>query len=207
MKALRILLPLIGIAVLALVVFSVGQSVNRLHTSSPATRLSPSQTSQPTSRPPSPQTTPASSPTPYPSTSPAPGPAATDSPQIWEVTVTDNYNHKQIAHVVIKPFTYSGDFVETADSPGWWIFGTNGEPLYKLPVQGNIVYDSPVDRWDFVNFGGAGGGYQTLGTGQGKFLQRNYPDAVTASGSVQFKTDSPLGSATESYTWTAVRIK
>jgi hypothetical protein len=137
--------------------------------------------------------------------SPVPGPTTspTSPSQIWELTEQQT---GQIVWVTIKPFTYSGDFIETSDSPGWWIYGTQGEKLFKLAVNGNIVRDNPNDRWDFVNFGGAGGGYQALGTGQGSMVG-HYPDANDASGTAEFTIQSGFGQDHQDITWTARRIK
>lgn len=139
-------------------------------------------------------TTPVTGPTPSPNT----------PSQIWELTEEDK---GQVARVAIKPFTYSGDFIETGDdSPGWWILGTQGESVIHLQVDGNIVHDSPNDRWSFVTMGGVGGGYDTKASGGGTSVG-NYPDAKSASGTITLTTTSPLGTVSGTVKWTTKRVK
>ena len=112
----------------------------------------------------------------------------------------------EVARVILSPYTYSGTFSETSDSPGWWIFDTVGNPLYKLPVGGNIVHSSQGDIWQFVNFGNAGGGYQTLGRGEGT-ANGNFPNANAVSGTITFTTQSRLGTVTGTVKWSGKRVK
>jgi Flp pilus assembly protein TadD len=143
-----------------------------------------------------PAPTPTLSPTPSPNNTPA-------SAQVWELTESER---DQVVRVIVSPFTYSGTFDETSDSPGWWIFDTVGNPMYKLPVGGNIFHSSQGDDWEFVNFGNAGGGYQTMGRGEGRAIG-NFPDAKYVSGTITFTTQSPLGTVTGTVKWSGERIR
>lgn len=147
-------------------------------------------------------------PTPAPPLSPTPSPSpspnqTTAGAQVWELTEAERH---QVARVIVSPYTYSGTFSETSDSPGWWIFDTVGNPLYKLPVGGNIVHSSQGDIWQFVNFGNAGGGYQTLGRGEGT-ANGNFPNANAVSGTITFTTQSRLGTVTGTVKWSGKRVK
>ena len=89
------------------------------------------------------------------------------------------------AEVALSPFTNSGTFTETSNSPGiyvdFYVYG-HGKTTIRLRVGGNIVHTSdekgfPVDRWEFVGLTGAGGGYQILGRGAG-MTDAQFPDAI-----------------------------
>ena len=123
--------------------------------------------------------------------------------QIWELTEQQTL---QKVRIMIKPFTYSGDFIETSDSPGWWVYGTQGEKVCQLHVNGNIVFDNPNDRLDFVNFGGAGAGFTVSGSGEGSLVGK-YPNATSASGTAKMQIISPLGTDYQNITWIGRRIK
>jgi len=144
-------------------------------------------------------TTPAATHTALPTT-PAPTPTAA---QVWQLTEQEG---GQVATVTVSPFTYSGTFSETSDSPGWWIFGTTGQPLFRLPVGGNIVHNGAVDRWSFVGLAGSGGGYQTIGNGEGT-TDRPFPNATTVNGTVTITTQSPLGTVGGTVNWSGKRIR
>jgi tetratricopeptide (TPR) repeat protein len=138
--------------------------------------------------------------------SPSPGttnppvqPTDTAGAQVWELT---ELGSGQVARV----FVYAGVFNETDDSPGWWIYDASGNRLYKLTVGGNIFRNSPGDTWRFVGLAGVGGGYQTMGTGEG-VANGNFPDATTVSGTMSLTTQNPLGTVTGSGTWSGKRIK
>ncbi len=137
-----------------------------------------------------------------------PVPPTTSTPpqasQVWYLT--EQSERHQVAWIIIKPFTHQGDFVEDDNDPGWWMYGTQGEKLYKFHLGGNVVPASPNDRWDFLGLSGVGGGYDSMGSAQGTFNGK-YPTATTASGTITLKTTSPLGTYSDTITWTAVRIK
>ena len=142
-------------------------------------------------------------PPPNPTPSPSPNPTLTSNAQVWELTEAES---RQVARVIVSPYTYRGTFSETSDSPGWWIFDTAGNPMYRLPVGGNIFHSSQGDSWQFVNFGNAGGGYQTLGCGEGT-ANGSFPNANAVSGTVTFTTQSPLGTVTGTVKWSGKRVK
>lgn len=119
--------------------------------------------------------------------------------QVWEITENEN---GQVVRVLVD----AGVFNETSDSPGWWIKDGVGNRMYKLPVNGNIFRNSPGDTWRFVNFGNAGGGFQTLGGGEGT-ANGNFPAATTVTGTMKITTQSPLGSTSGSGTWSGKRVK
>jgi len=123
--------------------------------------------------------------------------------QVWELTEDERH---QVVKVFVLPYTYTRTFTETSDSPGWWIFDSAGNPMYKLPVGGNIFHSSQGDSWDFVNFGNAGGGYQTLGRGEGT-ANGSFPGANAVSGKITFTTQSRLGTVTGTVKWSGYRLQ
>src|SRR5208283_3672769 len=70
---------------------------------------------------------------------------------------------------------------------------------------GNIAHNSPGDTWTFVNFGGSGGGYQSIGTAEGT-ANGNFPYATAVSGTYTLTTTSPLGTVSGSGTWNGVLV-
>jgi len=129
----------------------------------------------------------------------APAPGA----QVWELTESERH---QMVKVIVEPYTYTGTFTETSDSPGWWIFDSAGNALYRLPVGGNIFHSSQGDSWEFVNFGNAGGGYQTLGRGQGT-ENGSFPAGDRVEGDITFTTQSRLGSVTGTVKWSGEKLQ
>ena len=124
------------------------------------------------------------------------------SSQIWELTNDDG----QVATVMVQPFTNSGSFSETSGSTGWWMLDAQGNHAFRFNVGGNIVHDSGGDRWDFVNFGGSGNGYQSMGTATGT-ANGNFPYATSVSGTYTLTTNSGYGSASGSGMWSGVPSK
>ena len=121
--------------------------------------------------------------------------------QIWDLTNDDG----QVATVMVEPFTNSGAFSETSDSSGWWMLDNVGNHAFRFNVGGNIVHDSGGDRWDFVNFGGSGSGYQSMGTATGT-ANGNFPYATSVSGTYTLTTNSGYGTASGSGTWSGVLV-
>jgi hypothetical protein len=111
----------------------------------------------------------------------------------------------ELAKVRVTPFTYSGAFSETSDSPGVYIWGPTCTCSYRLRIGGNVVHSTPYDRWDFVNVGGAGCGMQTLCTVTGT-ANGNFPNATSVNGSITCTTQSPLGQSTGSGTWQGTMV-
>ena len=120
----------------------------------------------------------------------------TVSAQVWNLTNDDG----QVATVIVQPFTYSGTFSETADSAGWWLLDSSGANAFRFNVGGNIAHSSSGDSWTFVNFGGSGGGYQSMGTAEGT-ANGNFPYATYVSGTYSLTTTSPLGTVSGTGTW------
>lgn len=135
-------------------------------------------------------------------------------PQVWELTAgAQGEQGGQVAKVTVSPFTNSGTFSETSDSPGWWMFGATGERLFRLPVGGNIVHTGAGDRWSFVGLGGAGGDYQTLGRGEGT-ANGQFPNATAVTGTITLTTTGPPSGLTGKrdtvsgdVSWSGVKIK
>ncbi len=127
--------------------------------------------------------------------------ATAASAQVWNLTNDDG----QIATVIVQPFTYSGTFSETADSAGWWLLDSSGAQAFRFNVGGNIAHSSPGGTWTFVNFGGSGGGYQSMGTAEGT-ANGNFPYATYVSGTYSLTTTSPLGTVSGTGTWYGVLV-
>jgi hypothetical protein len=140
----------------------------------------------------------AGSSSPGPTGSPA-QPTDASNAQVWELT---ELGSGQVARVLV----YAGVFTETDDSPGWWVRDGVGNRLYKLTLGGNIFRNSPGDTWRFVGLAGSGGGYQTMGTGDGT-ANGNFPNATTVTGKWNITTQSPLGTVGSSGTWSGKRVK
>ena len=127
------------------------------------------------------------------------------SAQTWTLTFTAG-TIVQVVKVTVTPFTNSGTFFETSDSQGLWIYDVDGTPCYRLNVGGNIVHDSPGDRWSFVAMSGGGCGMQTLGSNSSGTANGNFPDAdYISNGVVTLTTQSPLGTVSGVVNWIGVR--
>ena len=83
--------------------------------------------------------------------------------QIWMLRFEDTL-HPQTIKVYVSPYTNSGTWGQTGDSPLLWMYDASGNKCFNLLVGGNVVHDSPNDRFSCVNLGGAGCGMQTIGT-------------------------------------------
>ncbi|MGA2386548.1 MAG: hypothetical protein ABSG33_08445 [Candidatus Bathyarchaeia archaeon] len=121
--------------------------------------------------------------------------------QIWNLTNDDG----QVATVIVEPFTNSGSFSETSSSSGWWMLDNVGNHAFRFNVGGNIFHASGGDNWDFVNFGGSGNGYQSMGTATGT-ANGNFPYATSVSGTYTLTTNSGYGTASGSGTWSGVLV-
>ena len=128
--------------------------------------------------------------------------------QTWEITFPEPAaGINQIAKVQVTPFTASGTFSETSDSPGIWIRDASGDNCYRLPVGGNIVHDTPGDRWSFVAMSGGGCGMSTIGSNSSGTANGNFPNASRiTNGVVTITTTTPIGTVSDVVYWTAVRI-
>jgi hypothetical protein len=130
-----------------------------------------------------------------------------NNPQIWELTFTSG-TIVQVVEVVVSPFTNSGTFGETDDSLGLWMFDAGGMMCYRLNVGGNIVHDSPGDRWSFVAMSGSGCGMQTLGGNSSGTANNNFPCAdFIDDGVVTLTTQTPNGTVSAVATWMGQRIE
>ena len=123
------------------------------------------------------------------------------SAQVWDLT----NDAGQVATVVVQPFTYSGSFSETSGSAGWWILDNQGNPMDRFNIGGNVAHDSPGDSWTFVNFATSGGGYQCMGTAEGT-ANGNFPYATSVSGTATWTCTSPLGTVTNTDSWTGTLV-
>jgi hypothetical protein len=128
--------------------------------------------------------------------------------QTWELIFQDGGStpHLQYVKVSIKGFVNSGTFTETSDSAGLWMYDPAGNKCYKLSVGGNIVRDSPGDRWTFVNMGGSGCGMQTLALSSSGTANANFPIATgLTNGQLTLRTTSPLGTFTGQVLWYGIK--
>lgn len=128
--------------------------------------------------------------------------------QTWQLTFSDggSASHIQVVKVLVTAFTYSGTFSETSDSGGLWMYDVNGDKCFKLKVEGNIVSDSPGDRWSFVGMSGTGCGMKTTGSNSSGTANGNFPAATyIANGFLTLTTESPLGTFSGQVSWTAVK--
>ena len=132
-------------------------------------------------------------PPPLPSSSPA-----SEAAQTWELTNETG----DIAIVAVTPFTNSGTFSETDDSPGWFVRMPG--LTYRLHVGGNIVHTSGGDRWSFVGLTGGAGNAQTLGQGEGT-ANGQFPNATAVSGTLTLTTQTPIGTQTGTANWWGTR--
>ncbi len=113
--------------------------------------------------------------------------------------------NRQMARVVVSPFTNSGTFTETSDSPGVYVYNSTCDCHYRLTIGGNVVHDSPYDRWDFVGLAGAGCRMQAAGTGTGT-ANGNFPTANSVHGQINVTTQNPaLPAVSASATFTGSR--
>ena len=133
------------------------------------------------------------------------GGGGSNSGQTWSVTFNDSGSapHPQTVTVYVSPYTYSGTWGQST-STGLTMYSPDGTCQYQLMVGGNVVHDSPGDRFSCVNLGGSGCGMQTIGscsfTANG-----NFPNATSASGTFNLTTTSRLGTVSGTNTIQARR--
>lgn len=130
------------------------------------------------------------------------GPAPTPGAQVWDL----RNDVGDVATVIVQPFTNSGTFGETSDSPGWFIRIPGLNPI-RLHVGGNIVHDSGGDRWVFVGFtapntGGAKVMFQ--GRGEGR-ANGQFPNATRVTGTTTATIITPMGTTTGTSNWVGTR--
>jgi hypothetical protein len=140
-----------------------------------------------------------------PSPTPTPTPTATPA-QVWILT----NDAGDVAKVIVQPFTYSGTFTETSDSPHWWLYDSGGNPVAQIPLEGTIVHDNPYDRWSFT-ITASGGGMTLTGQGEGSANGTMFPEleggtvqATQVNGTVTGTVTSPMGDQPVSGTWSGV---
>jgi hypothetical protein len=78
--------------------------------------------------------------------------------------------------------------------------------MFKLIVNGNSFQNRSGDTWQFVGLSNIGGGYQTMGSGEGT-ANSNFPNATPVTGIMSLKTQNSLGTAGGSVNWVGTRIK
>jgi len=111
---------------------------------------------------------------------------------------------QETATVVVEPFTYSGTFSETSNSPGLWVWDPSCGCKYRLLfISASIAHNSPGDSWSFT-LGGAGCGMQSQGNGSGT-ANGNFPNATFVNGNATTTTQSPLGQTSGSAAWQGTR--
>jgi hypothetical protein len=110
------------------------------------------------------------------------------------------------AKVVMQPFTYSGVFDETSDSPGVYIYDPSGTCSYRISIGGSIGHNSQGDQWLFQGVTGSGCGMSTVGSGGGT-SNGSYPNATAATGTLTLKTMSPLGTTNDSGNWSGTLLQ
>jgi len=110
------------------------------------------------------------------------------------------------AYVTIKPFTYSGAFSESSDSPHWWLYDGAGKRVAKFNIGGNIFHAGQYDTWDFVTFSASGGGMNVHATVTGRTTDGVYPNAHNVKGTIQGTAASPMDTHSTADTWTGHRI-
>jgi hypothetical protein len=101
------------------------------------------------------------------------------STQHW--TLKNDAN--DLAYVVVKPFAYSGTFMESDKSPGWWLIGSTGTRVARIPMNGTIAHAGQYDTWDFT-VTVSGGGISMTAQGTGRTSDGEYPDATQVNGDV-----------------------
>ena len=130
--------------------------------------------------------------------------------QIWELRFLDGGEtpHFQVIQVQITSFTNSGTFSELPTSPGLWMFDSSGANCYRLHVEGNIVRDSPGDRWSFAGMAGSGCGMQTFGTNSSGTANANFPYATgLTNGLLTLTTQSAsFGTASGEVRWWGIKL-
>lgn len=119
--------------------------------------------------------------------------AAGGLPQRW-LLVNDA---QQSAIVVVTPFTNSGTFSETSDSPGWWSQWPGGQ--MRIPLSGTVSHTGGNDRWSFT-ITVQNGSVSLLGGGEG-WMDGKYPTAVTAFGHVEGTLRTPGGTQNVTGSW------
>jgi hypothetical protein len=96
--------------------------------------------------------------------------------QKWDLNM---FGH---AYVTVPPFTNSGAFSETSDSPGWYLSDAVGQNRVRVPLSGMVSHTANGDHWSFtitVNNNGLTWTAQGSGTADG-----NFPNAMSVSGTV-----------------------
>lgn len=126
--------------------------------------------------------------------------------QFWTLNFGPAYSGgpNEIAYVAISPFTNSGTFSETSNSPGVYMFNNDRSCSYRLSIGGNVFHNGANDTWQFVGMSGSGCGMQTMGSGGGT-ANGAYPNATAVGGTVTLTTQSSLPTATGTFNWTGSR--
>jgi hypothetical protein len=122
-----------------------------------------------------------------------------DERQVWELT--DDAG--QTVRVAIYPFTYSGTFNETSDSPGWYISCEDGGSV-RIPVSGTIAHNGDTDSWTFT-FSLGSCGCTVQGQGEGTSLVN--ASGVSVVGGTYTMTSSGCDVSNADHNWDGVRMQ
>jgi hypothetical protein len=109
------------------------------------------------------------------------------------------------ATITIQPFTTMGAFNEVEPDPlgGMLLYSPDGTCNYQVQLSGNISNGNNSTIWDFGS-GSTGHGCGTSTTASGTLDGiGTFPSSTSASGTVTFTTQGPLGVAVDSGTWNA----
>jgi hypothetical protein len=131
------------------------------------------------------------------------------SAQIWSLDFGPDpvvAGREEIALVSIAPFTNSGTFTETSNSPGVLFYNNDGSCSYRLTIGGTIAHAGQNDTWVFQGVTGSGCGMQSLGSGGGSSVGA-YPTSTTAAGTINVTTQSSLPTVTQSAQWQGTRVQ
>ncbi len=117
--------------------------------------------------------------------------------QNW--TLTNEFG--DVAYVIIVPFTTTGTFTESCNSPGWWLRDANNNRVVRIPLNGTITHAAQNDSWDFT-ISELSGGVRLTGLGTGSTTNGTYPAARNVRGTVAETATSASGILTVMRIWT-----
>lgn len=103
-------------------------------------------------------------------------PGATATTQKWNLNMFGN------AYVTLPPFTNSGAFSETSDSPGWYLTDMLGQNRVRIPLSGMVSHTAGGDHWSFT-ITVANNGLTWTAQGSGT-ANDSFPNAMSVSGTV-----------------------
>ncbi len=106
----------------------------------------------------------------------APNLPGAEQTQKWDLNMFGD------AYVTVPPFTNSGAFSETSDSPGWHLSDMVGQNRVRVPVSGMISHTASGDVWSFtITVANNGLTWTAHGTGT---ADGSFPNAMSVAGTV-----------------------